>query len=127
MEQTTAYSATSSGGGEFDRRRFMLAVAGLVAAFIGLYGGFVFLRDSEAPKIITAIFAIIWGVAGIGALFFVANYAVESLPPKWTTRIQPYICWACGGASCLVSGRPHPPDICPQSLQRNWDDVCWSG
>ncbi|CAG1007338.1 Lactose transport system permease protein LacF [Anaerolineae bacterium] len=91
MEQTTAYSATSSGGGEFDRRRFMLAVAGLVAAFIGLYGGFVFLRDSEAPKIITAIFAIIWGVAGIGALFFVANYAVESLPPKWTTRIQPYI------------------------------------
>jgi alpha-glucoside transport system permease protein len=74
--------------------RAAIALVLLALTFLGLYVGFVWLRDGSAngvPHLATAFIAIIWGVGGVAALFFVANYAVETLPGKWTTRIQPYI------------------------------------
>jgi alpha-glucoside transport system permease protein len=91
MESTTAYSATGSGNGNLDVGRLVIAVVSTLATFAGLYAGFIFLRDSDAPRLVIAVVAIIWGVGGIAALFFVANWTVESLPVKWTARIQPYI------------------------------------
>lgn len=32
-----------------------------------------------------------WGVGGVGLLYLVANAAVESLPDRWTTMLQPYV------------------------------------
>jgi alpha-glucoside transport system permease protein len=94
MERTTAYSATSSaGGGKVDTNRILIAVISSLLTFLGLYAGFIFLRDysSTVPRIVIGIVAIIWGVGGVAALFFVANWTVESLPIKWTQRIQPFI------------------------------------
>lgn len=91
METTTAYSASGSGSSRVDTQRVLIAIGGLVLTLLALYGGFIFLRDNTTSKLIIAIVAIVWGVGGVAALFFEANYLVESLPIKWTNRIQPYI------------------------------------
>lgn len=71
--------------------RLLIALLALVAVLIGLWLGFDFLRDPNAPQLISALVAILWGVGGIAALYTVANMLVESLPTKWRDRIQPYI------------------------------------
>lgn len=91
METTTAYSASGSGASGVDMQRLLTAIVGLFLTILALYGGFIFLRDSNTSKLIITIVAIVWGVGGVAALFFEANYLVESLPIKWTNRIQPYI------------------------------------
>src|SRR6185369_11598166 len=93
MEKTTAYTATGSASGGMSTGRTLAATAALIVTFIILYLGFVFLRDSNAdtPRLLIAVIAIIWGVGGVGLLYFVANMFVESLSTKWTTRLQPYI------------------------------------
>lgn len=71
--------------------RFFLALLGLIIVLVVLYFGFVFLRNNNAPQIVSALVAIVWGVGGIAALFTTANLLVESLPLTWQNRIQPYI------------------------------------
>jgi alpha-glucoside transport system permease protein len=70
---------------------FLLAVILVLVLFVALYAGFVFLRDSQTSPVITALFAIIWGVGGVATLYFVGNNLVEKLPHGWTTRLQPFI------------------------------------
>ena len=91
MEETVTYSAMKPGGGRIDARRIVLAVFGSILTFIGLYAGFIFLRDSRAPRLVIGIVAIIWGVVGVWMLYYMANWIIESLPAKWTRRLQPYI------------------------------------
>jgi alpha-glucoside transport system permease protein len=62
-----------------------------IAAFVVLYYGFMFLRDSDAPQLVIAIVAIIWGVGGVAALYYVANWFVERLGNPWVARLQPFI------------------------------------
>lgn len=62
-----------------------------VVTFIILWQGFIFLRDSEAPKVIIALVAIIWGVGGVALLYLVSNWLVEKLSPAWMRRLQPFI------------------------------------
>ena len=70
-----------------------LAVSILVplVAFAVLRQGFVFLRDSAAPKWVIVLVAIVWGVGGIAMLYAVANWFVERLPATASRRIQPYV------------------------------------
>jgi alpha-glucoside transport system permease protein len=75
----------------FNSAQFAISVVLIVITFIGLYAGFVFLRDSTADRIFIAIAAIIWGVGGIAALYFVFNNLVEKLPGNWMSRLQPFI------------------------------------
>lgn len=91
MEQTTAYSATGSGSSGMSLGRIGIALVGLAVTFALLIAGFIFLRDSDAPRLIIAVVAIVWGVGGVAALFTMANYLVESFSSKWTAIIQPYI------------------------------------
>jgi len=68
----------------------------LLAAIGLLWGGFILLRqlsegDNPAPQLVIALFAIIWGVGGIAALFTAANLFVEALPEGVRGLIQPYI------------------------------------
>ncbi|MCA9928648.1 MAG: sugar ABC transporter permease [Anaerolineales bacterium] len=49
------------------------------------------MRDSDAPKLIISIVAIIWGVGGVALLFWVFNWLVEQLSDDWTARLQPYV------------------------------------
>ncbi len=71
--------------------RFLLAIAIPLIAFAVLYAGFLFLRDSNAPKWLITVVAIIWGVGGVAALFWIFNWLVEMLNDTWRSRLQPFI------------------------------------
>jgi alpha-glucoside transport system permease protein len=71
--------------------RILLAVGIPLIAFYVLYVGFVFLRDSDAPRGIIALVAIVWGVGGVALLFWVFNGIVERLPDALRTRLLPYV------------------------------------
>lgn len=62
-----------------------------IVTFLVLYAGFIFLRDSDAPKIVVAVIAIVWGVGGVALLYTVSNWLVEQLGDKMRSRIQPFI------------------------------------
>ena len=85
----TQRSARSTG--TMSPRRFLLALIGLVGTLVLLYLGFIFLRSANAPQLVVAVVAIVWGVGGVGLLFTTANMLVESLPDIWQQRIQPYV------------------------------------
>jgi len=71
--------------------RVLIAVVIPLIAFAVIYYGFIFLRDSNAPKWLTAAVAIVWGVGGVALLFWVFNGVVERLPDEWTERLQPFV------------------------------------
>jgi alpha-glucoside transport system permease protein len=71
--------------------RLFLAVVIPLLAFAVIYYGFLFLRDSNAPKWVIAVVAILWGVGGVAMLYWVFNGIVERLPDLWTERLQPFV------------------------------------
>lgn len=62
------------------------AVTGFVLIMV-----FRWLRDANAPKLVTALVAILWGVGGVAALYIVFNWVVEQMSPVWMRRLQPFI------------------------------------
>ena len=72
-------------------RRVLLAVGIPLIVFYVLYVGFIFLRDSDAPRGIIALVAIVWGVGGVALLFWVFNGIVERLPDALRTRLLPFV------------------------------------
>ncbi len=71
--------------------RVFLAIVIPLIAFAVIYLGFIFLRDSSAPRWVTAAVAIVWGVGGVALLYWVFNGIVERLPDLWTERLQPFV------------------------------------
>ncbi|MCO5198583.1 MAG: sugar ABC transporter permease [Anaerolineae bacterium] len=71
--------------------RIAVAIAIPLLAFGVLYAGFLFLRDSEAPKWLVVIVAVIWGVGGVALLYWVFNWLVEQLPDNWIAILQPFV------------------------------------
>lgn len=71
--------------------RVLLAVGIPLIAFYVLYQGFLFLRDSDAPRVIITLVAIIWGVGGVAVLYWIFNNLVERLPDVWRTRLLPFV------------------------------------
>lgn len=71
--------------------RLLLALFVPAVAFIVMWQGFIFLRETEAPKLIVVLVAIIWGVGGIALLFIIANWLVEQLPATIRGRLRPYV------------------------------------
>jgi len=71
--------------------RVLLAIAIPLIAFYVLYQGFIFLRDSQAPQVVITLVAIVWGVGGVAALYWVFNDLVERLPDAWRTRLLPFV------------------------------------
>ncbi len=71
--------------------RVLLAVGIPLIAFAVIYAGFRFLRESDAPRWLTATVAIVWGVGGVALLYWVFNGIVERLPDVWTQRLQPFV------------------------------------
>ena len=69
----------------------MIAILIPAITFVVLWQGFMFLRDSNAPQIVIVLVAIVWGVGGVAALYFVANWVVGKLPPEWVRRFQPFV------------------------------------
>jgi alpha-glucoside transport system permease protein len=71
--------------------RILISLFVPIITFIVLYAGFIFLRDSNAPKGVIAVVAIVWGVGGVAMLYLVSNWLVEKLGDTWRTRIQPFV------------------------------------
>jgi alpha-glucoside transport system permease protein len=71
--------------------RILISLFVPILAFLGLYAGFIFLRDSQAPKYVIAVIAIVWGVGGVALLYAVSNWFVERLGQQWTHRLIPFI------------------------------------
>jgi alpha-glucoside transport system permease protein len=71
--------------------RLFLAVIIPLIAFLVIYMGFIFLRDSNAPKWVITLVAIIWGVGGVAILYWVFNGIVEQLSDQWRQRLQPFV------------------------------------
>lgn len=71
--------------------RVLLAVIIPLISFFVLYLGFIFLRDSKAPRGIIVLVAIIWGVGGVGLLYWVFNGIVERLAEPWKGRLLPFV------------------------------------
>jgi alpha-glucoside transport system permease protein len=71
--------------------RVVLAILIPLIAFFILWQGFLFLRAGDAPKWVITIVAIIWGVGGVAALYWIFNWIIEALPELWGARLQPFI------------------------------------
>jgi len=71
--------------------RILVAVGIPLISFYGLYLGFLFLRDSKASREIVVLVAIVWGVGGVGLLYWVFNWIVEKLPEPWRGRLVPFV------------------------------------
>jgi alpha-glucoside transport system permease protein len=71
--------------------RVLVSILIPIVTFIVLWQGFIFLRDSQAPKFVIAAVAILWGVGGVALLYFVSNWIIEQMPAQWTSRIQPFV------------------------------------
>ncbi|MFA5467943.1 MAG: sugar ABC transporter permease [Sphaerochaetaceae bacterium] len=71
--------------------RIAISILIPLVAFVILWGGFIFLRDSNAPQSVIAIVAIIWGVGGVALLFFVADWLVNRAPVNIAKKLQPFV------------------------------------
>ncbi len=71
--------------------RILVSLIVPAVTFVILWRGYIFLRDSSAPKLIIVLVGIVWGVGGVALLFYVSNWLVERLGPKWMRRLQPFI------------------------------------
>ncbi|MDO9547024.1 MAG: sugar ABC transporter permease [Pelolinea sp.] len=71
--------------------RILFSIFIPVITLMILWQGFIFLRDSNAPQLIITIVAILWGVGGIAALFFVFNWLTEQLPRNLGQKLQPFV------------------------------------
>ena len=71
--------------------RLLVAIVGLAATLYILWLGFDFLRDRSVNKWVIAVTAVIWGVGGSLALYYLVNSIVESLPDRLSRILQPYV------------------------------------
>ena len=71
--------------------RVIVALIIPLLAFVVIYYGFIFLRDTSAPRWVMAAVAIVWGVGGIALLYWVFNVIVERLPDQWRLRLTPFV------------------------------------
>ncbi len=71
--------------------RLLVSLIVPVLTFVILWQGYIFLRDSDAPKLVIVLVAIVWGVGGVALLFYVSNWMVEKLPAKWSRQLQPFV------------------------------------
>jgi alpha-glucoside transport system permease protein len=71
--------------------RLLVSIAVPLFAFVVLWQGFLFLRSNDAPKLVTAVVAIAWGVGGVALLYTVMNWFLERLPGGYGSRLLPFL------------------------------------
>jgi alpha-glucoside transport system permease protein len=59
----------------------------LLATF---YGAFLVLRDSEINRIVIVAIALLVGVVGVFALYWVMNFSIDHLPENLRVRVRPW-------------------------------------
>ena len=71
--------------------RILISVLVPILAFVVMWRVFIFLRDGDAPKLVIAAVAIVWGVGGVALLFVLSNWMIEQLPAKAYRGMLPYV------------------------------------
>ncbi len=76
--------------------RTVLSLLLLAGSLFVIWWGFLLLRDlgsqqPRPPQLLIAVIAIVWGVGGMALLFTAANLFVESLSPRLTRMLQPWV------------------------------------
>lgn len=71
--------------------RILISLLVPILTFIVLWRVFIFLRDGNAPRLVIALVAIIWGVGGVAILFVMSNWLVERLGNRWRIMLQPFV------------------------------------
>jgi len=71
-------------------RIFVAFIIPLIA-FAVIYYGFLWLKDTDAPRWVITIVAIIWGVGGVALLYWIFNGLVERLPDQFKQRLLPFV------------------------------------
>ncbi len=71
--------------------RLLISILVPLIAFMILWQGFLFLRQNDAPKVVTGAIAIAWGVGGIALIYWVMNWVLARLPERVGSRILPYL------------------------------------
>lgn len=70
-------------------------IASLIVPLITLlilYYGFMFLRDSNAGKLVVVSVALLVGIGGVWALYYSTNFFIESLlPDRWKMLVRPFL------------------------------------
>ena len=90
--QTTTQLPSSERDSFVNAGQLLTGLAVLIATLAFMWWGFLLLRNSaELNHFFVAAFAIVWGVAGVGLLYFSLNRMVESFGDRVRTIVQPYI------------------------------------
>ena len=71
--------------------RVLISILVPLIAFAILWQGFLFLRQNDAPKLITGTIAVVWGVGGVALIYWVMNWFLARLPERIGSRILPYL------------------------------------
>jgi alpha-glucoside transport system permease protein len=71
--------------------RVLVSILVPLIAFAILWQGFLFLRGNDAPKVVTGVIAVIWGVGGVALIYWVMNWVLARLPESVGSRILPYL------------------------------------
>ena len=70
----------------------VLLFLGVLAANIVINGLiFMFFRDSTLNPLLTALFAVLWGVIGVYLIYYSLSWAVEQFPDFTRRKVLPYI------------------------------------
>lgn len=71
--------------------RISVSLIAPVIAYLALRWSFIFMRDSEANRLLVGAVALIVGVGGVWFLFWMTNDLVGRLPDRIRDRVQPYV------------------------------------
>lgn len=70
----------------------ILAVVGVpLVAFLLLWRSFLFLRDSDASRLVIIVVALVVGVVGVFGLYWVMNFVADQFPERIGARVRPWV------------------------------------
>ena len=71
--------------------RVVVSIIVPVLTFVALYASFIFMRDSDASRILIAVVALIVGVFGVWLVYIGTDMVVSLLPAGMRDRVRPYV------------------------------------
>ncbi len=70
--------------------RVLVSLAVPVLSLLALYYSFIWLRDSEAPRLVIAAVAIVVGVGAVWLMFYAMDDVINRLGRTWQDRLRPF-------------------------------------
>lgn len=71
--------------------RLLISLLVPFITFVVMWQVFIFLREGDAPKLVTVAVAIVWGVGGVALLYVLSNWIVDQFPQQWQAQLRPYV------------------------------------